>query len=283
MSDKTQLSTEYKSQGHKPNKKILAVILAVSIVVVSAAVGLGYTIARYAESLDDDYHYVDAKDFFFSADYLKPFGQIGSYTIYNVSGSSRDIPINVYNYCDELSITDEDITFSASVKNGGTITTGDQTISGGEKNSKEIILTVKDPGTYTVTVASSKPYVQTLSATFTVVEYKAPEIEYNIVDSSDYVTLNIAIGPNQIKTCNVDFAWDSASYILDTTNELFSDVTVIAETGYSRVTGIEMNAGGSYQVILYKKNLNSAPPSKAGSAAATANQNAVYVGILNAG
>ena len=272
MSTKTQLSTEY-NQKKNSKKKILVIILAIILLITSATLGLGYTIAKYANSLEDDYHYIDAKDFFFTSDYLKA-DFVPTYTIYNFK-SNHSVTFNVYNYADNLSITPDTITFTASTT-GGSITSGAQTLAGGSQRTKQITLTATSAGTYTVTVAASSPYSKTLSANFKFVEYEAPNVEYGIVDHDDYVELNIGVGSHKDDTCSVTLAWDSVKFILDTNNTAFSSVS--ANTNYKTAIG-SLKTGASYQVILYKKTLNSPVPTKASSAAATANANKVYVGI----
>ena len=69
---------------------------------------------------------------------------------------------------------------------------------------------------------------------------------------------------------------EDVKFILDTNNSAFSSVS--ANTNYKTAVGT-LKTGASYQVILYKKTLDSAAPSKATSAAGTANANKVYVGI----
>lgn len=273
MSNKTQLSKENTTKERKNKKKLLALLLALAIVVVSATVGLGYTFSRYADTLNDDYHYIEAKDFFFTADYLSESTPV--YTIYDFEGT-RTVTFNVYNYADDLSITADDIEFSATTS-GGTITSGTQTLARGTKSSKAITLTVTTAGEYTVQVSSTSPYTKTISAKFKFVDYSAPRIDYTITNQNDYVVLNVGIGAHRDATCNVVFAWDSSKFILDTTNDLFT--TVATASGYKSSVVSGMATGGSYQVILYKKTLGSAAPTKASTAAGTANTNMVYVGV----
>ncbi len=248
MSEKTQLSTEYTSKK-RDRKKLIAVIVIIAIIITSAAVGLGYTLSRYANSLDDDYHYIDASDFYFSADYLTPYttdDKIPTYTVYNYP-TNKTVAINVYNYTDDLSITRENVNFSTSTSKGQ-ITSGGTINGGGSKNSKALTLTANGLGEYLVTVSSTSPYVQTLKAKFNFVESAAPTINTTFKNYDDYVTLNVAIAPHVQSTSSVKVTWDTNSLVLDTTNELFSSSTISNGS-----TTVNMNTGGSYQIIFYKK------------------------------
>ncbi len=257
MSEKTQLSTEY-TEKKRDRKKIIAIILALAIIVASAAVGLGYTFSRYANQLDPDYHYIDATDFYFSAEYLVPSdsGSVPTYTIYNYPGN-KTVTFNVYNYTDDLSINSEKITF-ATQTNKGSITAGGD-LAGGSKKSKAITLTANGTGVYTVTVTSSSPYQQSLTANFEFVEATAPTINTTFVNYDDYVTLNVALAPHANATASVNVTWDTSLLVLDTTNDLFT-------TSVTNPATVNMNTGGSYQIIFYKKTPGNVVASSAVSA-----------------
>ena len=247
MSKKTQLSTENTPKKHN-RKKVIAIVLALVIIVTSATIGLGYTLSRYVGSSDKDYHYIDAADFYFSADYLTTYttdSNIPTYNIYNYP-KNKTVTINVYNYTDELSITKENVTFSTNTSKG-TISSGG-TISGGSKNYKAITLTANGTGEYLVTVSSTAPYNQTLKAKFNFVEAAAPTLNTSFNNYDDYVTLNVAVAPNAQTSCNVKVTWDANSLVLDTTNDLFASSTISSGTAT-----VSMNTGGSYQIIFYKK------------------------------
>ena len=249
MSENTQLSTKKTTPKKQKSKKAIAVIAAIVIIVVSATVGLGYTISRYVSSSDKDYHYIDAADFYFSADYLTPYttdDKIPTYTIYNYP-QNKTVTFNVYNYADDLSINKENIKFSVATSKGSLSSTSG-TVNGGSKNSKAITLTANGTGKYLVTVTSSSPYKQTLKAYFEFATTTAPTITKTVTNYEDYVTLNVAVSPNAQTSCSVKITWDTSKLVLDTNNDLFANSTISSGT-----TTVSMNTGGSYQIILYKK------------------------------
>ena len=249
MSKNTQLPTE---NNHKKfnRKTIIAFIVVVAIVLTSAAIGLGYTISRYVNSLEDDYHYIDAADFYFSADYLTAYttdDKIPTYTIYNYP-KNKTLTFNVYNYTDGLSINKENITFTANTSKGS-ITSGTQTISGGSQKSVAITLTAASSGEkHLVTVSSATPYIQTLKAYFVFDEGTAPTLSTSFTNYDDYVALNVAVSPHARDNCSVKVTWDTTNLVLDTSNELFANSTISSGT-----TTVSMKTGGSYQILFYKK------------------------------
>ncbi len=266
MSDKTQLSTEYTSEK-RDRKKIIAIILAIVIVLASAAVGLGYTFSRYANTLGDDYHYIDAADFYFSAEYLTTYttdGNIPTYTVYNYP-ANNSISFNVCNYADDLSITKEDIKFTANSDNGGDVKGAGTIDGGGAKNSKPVTLTVNDVGIYTVTVSSTSPYEQTLKAKFNFVAAAAPVVTTKFTNYDDYVTLDVAVAPHAQATCSVEVNWDTNNLVLDTNDALFSGKNISKSNNNAAVT-VNMNTGGSYSIIFYKKTPGATIPESAVSA-----------------
>lgn len=284
MSNSTQLPSEYKNTNAKSRKKkILAVVLAITIVVVSATVGLVYTFSKYSLTLDPDYHNIVAEDFYFSSDYLVPVGEtVPTYTIYNRS-VNNSITINVMNFLDQYTYTKYDISFSMNVNTAGatlTAANGDTTLSysqGDPLDEIALTLTASAAGTYAVTVTSTSPYQKSLTANFRFYDYPGPVIEYSIVDSPEYVTINAYVPVHQNDTTTATLAWNN-SLISDSTNAMLQNVTT--HSSYKSVI-LNLNTGSSYQFILYKPKANwdQNVVTKASSASATGNtSNSVFLG-----
>ena len=202
---------ESKTKKKSNVAPILSVMLAIGIIIASAFGGVSYTVAKYALSLEDDYHDIVAKGMYFSSDFLKPGG--ANYTIYNYkSGNYQEF--NLLNYTDDNSISPDTITYTVATTKGtiqnssGTTISGAQTLTGGSKNNTVLRVVPGSSGSVTVTATSSAPYSVTLSATFNFVADPTPTVTASMTNYTGYCVVDVYTPVTSAGTISVKIAWD---------------------------------------------------------------------------
>ena len=173
------------------NRKLYIICAVLAVLVLVFALSSVY--ARYVYSNDGE-STLYAKDFYFTSDILKAGGV--TYTLSTDETGKTSVSFNVRNYVDELRINDHDIAYTVTVDPVATLTSTGGTLTGGSKQDHPITLSNLQAGkTYTVTVTSlqqgDKGFVQTLRATFQVIQPDKTAYMHLDVSNPAYVVLTV--------------------------------------------------------------------------------------------
>jgi hypothetical protein len=275
-------------KGRKKRNYIVVVILALMVI---AAAGVA---ARYLRSYKSDSGQATAREFYFTTDllgdssmvdesgsagegntYSFPAEQSGTYYLYG--GSAHAITIQVQNFSDTERITQENITYTASVtvetpqnsgnayersyvslKNGDTTwnTGKNHTLSGKQQESDTLILDIPsyqersyaDGTMVTVLLASTAPYEKTIKLNFCLYSVDTA-LRYEVNDSfgSPYAELVIMtnVGTNRqdgqsSSTVQPYLRWGS-DLSIDNTNNLtytYNEAATSGENPFNQKEGM---------------------------------------------
>lgn len=160
-----------KPIGEKRNKRG-PILTALLLIMACAATFGGFTVARYVLNQTGKSGLVSAEEFYFTSDFLKDTSDIPMYFIDPNQGS---FVIKLYNYADSKRVTSENIEYTVAVENGtAAVNTGGSgnsyTLAGTAPGVAELTISPSqsnNAASVKVTVSSSKPYVKTLHAQFT--------------------------------------------------------------------------------------------------------------------
>ena len=263
---------EKKDADENSDKKRMSLrtkLILASVVLLLAAVGGG--IAKYIWDTISDYAAVTSAPFYFTVDVFgdsemtkKPDSSYsyedptGAWSLYG--GGEHSIPIRVRNYYDELRVTQNEITYSVSLKDpgktGATITAGSKdattgTLSLGKTDDgklydaaeQQLTLTIpddyEDGSVITVTIESERPYVKTMTLSFTVYTVSRG-LTYKVIDSdgSPFAELVIMNGTEEDVTPVI--TWNATKLFIDDTNELTFTATAAGDSHtFTKQFGIE--------------------------------------------
>lgn len=235
---------------------------AVPLLCVAAGVVLlcfvGGITAKYVATDNRDNNQISANDFYFSIDMLSATDQYAGQdenTItertFDLYGSTQtSMTFKVRNHFDELRINPADITYTVSytadanvpavLKSGDeTVTSGTfYTLTGGTVDSDTFTISAPDNtvegGKITVTVASSVPYVKTMTLTV-VLHPQKYDVLYRVEDAAGdpYATLIIMAGKaGGVEAGNINVDWSTINATanilqVDTTNKFVNKTGVL--------------------------------------------------------
>ena len=140
-------------------------ILATSLLATSGV------LAKYIRTAKDDTLLITSKKFYFESNYLTEDNHT-----YKLNSGTKSVAFELYNYENDLRISEVECTYTVTVASTDTLFTIDGNITTEkeihvvvQKTDTKIILgDLKDGYKYTVTVTADGGYVKTLSATFEV-------------------------------------------------------------------------------------------------------------------
>ena len=236
-------------------KKLLAIILTVTVCLTGLGAGLGITYAKYHNRRVSDSS-ASAKNFYFNSNILTTNGE--DYDIY-----SDRISFDLMNYNGELQTSAVDIAYNVTLtsSDGGAIPAGTNTsgtITASSNNKVTVTYTGLTPGkTYTVTAKATSPYTKTISATYRIVDgdYR---ISHTVEDRGDYVLFTF-LTDDYIG--NVNLTWQNG-YVPD------NSVPILATaTGTSHTTTISHKS--VYSLKFYKTDMNASFNASAFTVSAT--------------
>ena len=193
----------------KKKKITVAVISVVSV--FALMLGIVPSLAKYVTEHGKQSEVV-SDNFYFTSDYLSE----SAIPEYKICGDS--VSFEIKNCIDSLRTNVENIEYTVSASDGGTLSSNGGTLIGGTENCAKITLTYSGEEVekeITVTVTSTSPYVKELKAKFVFIK---PVLRYEITDSvgSYYAELYIHTA-NEAKTVTVK--WDTAKLLIDETND----------------------------------------------------------------
>lgn len=197
----------------KKKKITVAVISVVSV--FALMLGIVPSLARYVTEHGKQSEVV-SDNFYFTSDYLSE--SESAIPEYKICGDS--VSFEIRNYIDSLRTNVENIEYTVSASDGGTLSSNGGTLIGGTENCAKIKLTysgaeVEKEITVTVRSTSRSPYVKELKAKFV---FTKPVLRYEITDSvgSYYAELYIHTA-NEEKT--VTISWAKTELLIDETND----------------------------------------------------------------
>lgn len=210
------------------NRKRLLAVLAVALLV--AAAGTGTVLAKYVSNKAPQDIPVSAKAFYFESNYLTADGRS-----YSLNAGTRSVTIELYNYENDLRVSQVDCQYTVTVSSTDTgytcSPTTAQTTADMQNKTTITLSNLKDGCSYTVTATAVGGYEKTLSATFTVA---AEETGFymNVADCGEYILLTLWT-QNVSGELSVSVP---AGLIPDATDEALARVGNYSEGTYSAFT-----------------------------------------------
>ena len=204
---------------------VILLILVISLSITSSV------LAKYAHTAKNDVIPVTAKAFYFESNYLTTDNHT-----YKLNNGENSVSIELYNYENDLRISEVDCTYTVTVTsedstftiNGETVTQTVIEVEAGQTLTQINLANLKDGYSYKVSATANGGYTKTLSATFEV----APERSgfYMNVDSSDdnYVILTVWT-ENVTGTVNITFP---ENLIPDSTDSVMAGITNYQNNAY---------------------------------------------------
>lgn len=229
----------------KKKKITVAVISVVSV--FALMLGIVPSLAKYVTEHGKQSEVV-SDNFYFTSDYLSESAIPEDIPEYKICGSNVEFEIK--NCIDSLRTNVEDIKYTVSASDGGTLSSNGGTLTGETNDSDKITLTYSGEEAekkITVTVRSSSPYVKELKAKFVFIK---PVLRYEITDSpgSYYAELYIHTA-NEAKTVTVK--WDTAKLLIDETNDyVFGKLTADKKTA-----SISIPAHTTVKIAFFKNDI----------------------------
>lgn len=225
----------------KKNKITVAVISVVSF--FALMLGIVPSLAKYVTEHGKQSEVV-SDNFYFTSDYLSE----SAIPEYKICGSYVEFEIK--NCIDSLRTNVENIEYTVSASDGGTLSSNGGTLIGGTENCAKIKLTYSGAEVekkITVTVTSSLPYVKELKAKFV---FMKPVLRYEITDSvgSYYAELYIHTA-NEAKTVSVN--WDKTELLIDETN----DYVIGNLTADKKSASISIPAHTTVKIAFFKNDI----------------------------
>lgn len=163
-------------------------LVGVGALFLSVAVLLtGGALAKYITEYDDETTQVGSKEFYFESNYLKEAGHI-----YKLNPGTDSVEIELYNYENELRVSEVDTEYKITVSSTDTtfkingVTAGEATVAAAKNTAVDSVVklsNLKDGYDYDVSVTADGGYVKTLTATFKVASVES-KFCFN-VDNSD--------------------------------------------------------------------------------------------------
>ena len=252
-------------------------LLALAVVVVLLCL-VGGLAAKYVVVDNKDDNQISANDFYFSIDLLSATDQyagqdenkITERTIHLYGATQTSLSFKVRNYFDDLRINPADITYTISYKatagvpavlesGNSQVTSGaSYTLTHGTQDFDEFVVSAPnntvEGGEIEVTVASSVPYVKTMTMTI-VLHPQKYDVLYRVEDSVDspYATLIIMAGKHDgVAAGKINVDW---SAINTTANVLQVDTTNTFVNKSGELTGVGVNNGEHLKSFVSKEAL----------------------------
>lgn len=186
--------------------------------------GVSGVSAKYVTGQVKD-HLFAAKEFYFTSNLLEVGG-----ADYILNSNADSVTFTLSNGADELRYSEDDITYTVTA-DGGILSTGTGTLTGGSHNKTSITLSdLKKNKTYTVTAVGEAGYESTLKATFTLAN--EGEGVYKYLDTAAdpaYVLLTVWT-ENVSGNAEVTFP---AGLVPDTTDSAMADVKNYSDGSYT--------------------------------------------------
>ena len=215
------------AQTNKRDNRVIAVVLLVAAALVAVG-GISSYAAKYAHQATDGRE-LSSPAFYFTSDVLT---EDGSKT-YDLPVGTTSISFELRNYADDLRWCDTNIDYEYKVvaPDGTQFASGAGVIT--RDASKGVAVPISatgltQPGTYTVTATSTKPFSQQLSAKFTIAAANT-DLNVSLADNNDSATATLTVSAQDYEG-NVKVSWP-ADVVPDQTQAEFDRVSTGDSSG----------------------------------------------------
>ena len=215
------------AQTNKRDNRVIAVVLLVAAALVAVG-GISSYAAKYAHQATDGRD-LSSPAFYFTSDVLT---EDGSKT-YDLPVGTTSISFELRNYADDLRWCDTNIDYEYKVAapDGTQFASGAGVIT--RDASKGVAVPISatgltQPGTYTVTATSTKPFSQRLSAKFTIAAANT-DLNVSLADNNDSATATLTVSTQDYEG-NVKVSWP-AGVVPDQTQAEFDRVSTGDSSG----------------------------------------------------
>lgn len=215
------------AQTNKRDNRVIAVVLLVAAALVAVG-GISSYAAKYAHQATDGRE-LSSPAFYFTSDVLT---EDGSKT-YDLPVGTTSISFELRNYSDDLRWCDTNIDYEYKVAapDGTQFASGAGVIT--RDASKGVAVPISatgltQPGTYTVTATSTKPFSQQLSAKFTIAAANT-DLNVSLADNNDSATATLTVSTQDYEG-NVKVRWP-AGVVPDQTQAEFDRVSTGDSSG----------------------------------------------------
>lgn len=192
------------AQTNKRDNRVIAVVLLVAAALVAVGEISSYA-AKYAHQATDGRE-LSSPAFYFTSDVLT---EDGSKTC-DLPVGTTSISFELRNYADDLRWCDTNIDYEYKVvaPDGTQLASGAGVIT--RDASKGVAVPISaagltQPGTYTVTATSTKPFSQQLSAKFTIAAANT-DLNVSLADNNDSATATLTVSTQDYEG-NVKVSW----------------------------------------------------------------------------
>lgn len=215
------------AQTNKRDNRVIAVVLLVVAALVAVG-GISSYAAKYAHQATDGRE-LSSPAFYFTSDVLT---EDGSKT-YDLPVGTTSISFELRNYSDDLRWCDTNIDYEYKVAapDGTQFASGAGVIT--RDASKGVAVPISatgltQPGAYTVTATSTKPFSQQLSAKFTIAAANT-DLNVSLADNNDSATATLTVSTQDYEG-NVKVSWP-AGVVPDQTQAEFDRVSTGDSSG----------------------------------------------------
>ena len=215
------------AQTNKRDNRAIAVVLLVAAALVAVG-GISSYAAKYAHQATDGRE-LSSPAFYFTSDVLTE----GGTDAYDLPVGTTSISFELRNYADDLRWCDTNIDYEYKVvaPDGTQLASGVGVIT--RDASKGVAVSISaagltQPGTYTVTATSTKPFSQQLSAKFTIAA-ASTDLNVSLADNNDSATATLTVSTQDYEG-NVKVSWP-ADVVPDQTQAEFDRVSTGDSSG----------------------------------------------------
>lgn len=215
------------AQTNKRDNRVIAVVLLVAAALVAVG-GISSYAAKYAHQATDGRE-LSSPAFYFTSDVLRDDDTAN----YQLPVGTTSISFELRNYVDDLRWCDTNIDYEYKVAapDGTQFASGAGVIA--RDASKGVAVPISatgltQPGTYTVTATSTKPFSQQLSAKFTIAAANT-DLNVSLADNNDSATATLTVSTQDYEG-NVKVSW-CAGVVPDQTQVEFDRVSTGDSSG----------------------------------------------------
>jgi len=234
-----------KNTKERKQKKINMIPLLIILVAITGIIYYIPSVAKYVVNLFQSQATIPA-DYIFLSDYLSESNE--TFIVYGNTAT-----FNIKNY-DVMGCSNQEIEYSISSNNGGSLSITNSTLTGGTNSKNEITLTGTPGTTYEVTATSTKPYANKIKAKFQFMD-TGDNNAYQITDKGHYIVLDIYTNGSPI-----NYEIDYTNFLADNTNDLMKDFT----TNSNVISSSDFKPNSHYSLKFIKTNASSGTYSTTG-------------------
>lgn len=208
------------------------------------------TYSLYGDSEDDSSFVRTGDNFYFTADYLNESSPMSQYPAYD------SFSLTIYNYDKDNTalVSSVDVVYTtkiqyynaSDVQVGSDVTTSSNTLTSGQARTTTLSVPKVASASYCiVTVATTAPYVKTITARFNFPSVSA-DSTYSFSDEGGYCELTIYTGNSYLTP---SLSWSSTYYAPDDTNPVLSGYTT---NGTTQSITLSLSAYSTYSIVFFE-------------------------------